>query len=71
VHARVLTPPASLVQVMLVRKRDNFKLYAMKVIRKEYMILKQQVGNIKSERLLLQSVKVSVCVCALACVGRR
>lgn len=60
-------------KVMMVRKRDSGAIYAMKVIRKEYMlgilcflletflitvsIAKNQVANIKSERQLLELIK--------------
>jgi len=43
-------------KVFLVRKKDNKRLYAMKVLRKEYIAKRNQKFNTKTERELLQKM---------------
>jgi serum/glucocorticoid-regulated kinase 2 len=40
-------------KVFLVKKNDDQKVYAMKVLKKKNMIIKKQVEHIKSERRIL------------------
>eukprot|EP00947_MAST-08B_sp_MAST-8B-sp1_P004623 g4623.t1 len=44
-------------KVLLVRKRDTNRLYAMKVLKKQYVIKKRQVEHTKTERSVLGSVQ--------------
>jgi protein-serine/threonine kinase len=41
-------------KVLLVRKKDDNGIYAMKVLKKKYMIKKNQVEHIKTERQILE-----------------
>lgn len=43
-------------KVLLVRKKSNNKLYAMKVLRKELVIMRRQVAHTKTERLILSEI---------------
>jgi serine/threonine protein kinase len=43
----------SYAKVALVRKKDNNKIYAMKILKKDYIRLKKQVSHIKTERSIL------------------
>lgn len=44
-------------KVMLVRKNDTGELLAMKVLRKEHLIKRNQVEHTKTERRILETVK--------------
>jgi serine/threonine protein kinase len=44
-------------KVILVRKRDTGQLYAMKVLKKSYVVKKRQVEHTKTERSVLGSVQ--------------
>lgn len=41
-------------KVMLVKKKDNGKFYAMKILRKDVIIKRNQITNTKAERAILQ-----------------
>ena len=41
-------------KVLLVRKKDDDSIYAMKVLKKKYMRKKNQVEHIKTERQILE-----------------
>ena len=43
-------------KVLLVRKNDDKKVYAMKILKKKHMIKKNQVEHIKTERRILEVV---------------
>ena len=43
----------SYAKVILVKKKDNNKIYAMKILKKDYIRLKKQVAHIKTERSIL------------------
>ncbi|GAM18625.1 hypothetical protein SAMD00019534_018000 [Acytostelium subglobosum LB1] len=43
-------------KVMQVRKKDDNKIYAMKVLRKEAIIARKQVNHTKSEKTILQGI---------------
>ena len=43
-------------KVMLVEKKDNKKIYALKSLRKEEIIDKDQVQHTKTERFVLEKV---------------
>ena len=43
-------------KVMQVRKRDNGKIYAMKVLKKEQLIARKQVAHTKTERKVLEEI---------------
>jgi len=43
-------------KVLLVRKKSNHKLYAMKVLRKEQVVMRRQVVHTKTERLILSEI---------------
>lgn len=43
-------------KVVMVRKKDSGKVYAMKVLRKETVFARRQVENTKSEREILQKI---------------
>lgn len=43
----------SYAKVVLVKKKDNNKIYAMKILKKDYIRLKKQVAHIKTERSIL------------------
>ena len=44
-------------KVMLVRKKDNQKYYAMKILKKESVIARNQVEHTKAERKILQQLQ--------------
>ncbi len=44
-------------KVLLVKKKDDDKLFAMKVLKKKYMIKKNQVEHIKTERQILEMME--------------
>ena len=44
-------------KVILVRKKNEDKLYAMKILKKNHVKLKNQVENTKSERAILEKIK--------------
>jgi serum/glucocorticoid-regulated kinase 2 len=44
-------------KVMLVEKKDNRKCYAMKTLRKKYIIDENQIEHTMTERKILQKVK--------------
>lgn len=43
---------------MLVKKKDDKKIYALKSIRKEEIIDKDQVEHTKTERYVLEKVRI-------------
>jgi serine/threonine protein kinase len=43
-------------KVLLVKKKDNDKLYAMKVLKKKFIRLKKQVNNTWTERKILEKI---------------
>ena len=43
-------------KVMQVRKKDNGKIYAMKVLKKEQLIARKQVAHTKTERKVLEEI---------------
>jgi len=43
-------------KVLLVRKKATNKLYAMKVLRKERVVMRRQVAHTKTERLILEEI---------------
>lgn len=43
-------------KVLLVKKYDDSKIYAMKVLKKKYIIKKNQVSHTKTERSILEMV---------------
>ena len=43
-------------KVMQVRKKDNNKIYAMKVLRKDAIIARKQVAHTRSEKAILQKI---------------
>lgn len=43
-------------KVMLVRKKDTKAIYAMKILRKENIIARNQVEHTKAERAILESL---------------
>jgi serum/glucocorticoid-regulated kinase 2 len=47
----------SFAKVMLVRKKDSHKLYAMKVLKKEEILKRNQIGHTKTEREILAGMK--------------
>ena len=44
-------------KVMQVRKKDNGKVYAMKVLKKEQLIARKQVAHTKTERKVLEEIQ--------------
>mmetsp|Transcript_6064 Transcript_6064/g.9442 ORF Transcript_6064/g.9442 Transcript_6064/m.9442 type:complete len:192 (-) Transcript_6064:834-1409(-) len=44
-------------KVMQVRKKDDGKIYAMKVLRKEAIIARKQVAHTKAEKSILQKIQ--------------
>ncbi|KDO30178.1 AGC protein kinase [Saprolegnia parasitica CBS 223.65] len=44
-------------KVMMVRKKDTQKIYAMKTLRKAALIKRNQLGHTKTERNILQTIK--------------
>jgi len=44
-------------KVLLVRKKNDHNLYAMKVLKKNHVKLKNQVDNTKTERTILEKIK--------------
>jgi len=44
-------------KVMQVKKKDNGKIYAMKVLRKEAIIARKQVAHTKAEKSILQKIQ--------------
>ena len=44
-------------KVMMVRKKDSKKIYAMKTLRKAALIKRNQLGHTKTERNILQTIK--------------
>ena len=44
-------------QVMLVRKKDTGKLYAMKILAKDMLIKRNQVARTKAESRILRAVR--------------
>lgn len=44
-------------KVMQVRKKDNQKIYAMKVLKKEQLIARKQVAHTKTERKVLEEIQ--------------
>ena len=46
----------SYAKVMLVRKKDNHKLYAIKSMKKKYIELKKQEGRIMMEKNILKGL---------------
>lgn len=44
-------------KVMMAKKKDNAKLYAMKILKKKAIIARNQVEHTKSERLILQQLQ--------------
>jgi serum/glucocorticoid-regulated kinase 2 len=44
-------------KVMMVRKKDSQKIYAMKTLRKAALIKRNQLGHTKTERNILQTIK--------------
>eukprot|EP01083_Nonionella_stella_P083671 231419_1 len=49
-------------KVMLVRKKDNHKLYAMKILKKKAIIARRQIEHTKAERRILQSLQHPFCM---------
>jgi len=47
-------------KVMQVRKKDDGKIYAMKVLRKEAIIARKQVTHTKAEKSILQKNSASI-----------
>lgn len=47
----------SFAKVMLVRKKDTSKLYAMKVLKKEEIVRRNQVGHTRTERTILSRMQ--------------
>jgi serum/glucocorticoid-regulated kinase 2 len=43
---------------MQVKKKDDGKIYAMKVLRKEAIIARKQVAHTKAEKSILQKIQV-------------
>ena len=43
----------SYAKVALVRKKDNNKIYALKILKKDYIRQKKQITHIKTERSIL------------------
>ena len=43
-------------KVLLVKKKDNDKLYAMKVLKKKFIRMKKQVNNTWTERKILEKI---------------
>lgn len=44
-------------KVMMVRKKDNMNIYAMKTLRKAALVKRNQLLHTKTERNILQSIK--------------
>lgn len=47
----------SFAKVLLVRKKDNGKLYAMKVLKKEEIFKRNQIDHTKTERIILATLR--------------
>ncbi len=45
--------PSWAMQVVMVRKRDTSRLYAMKILSKSYLVEREEIEHIKSERAIL------------------
>lgn len=68
-------------KVMMVRKKDTRKIYAMKTLRKQALVKRNQLLHTKTERSILQSIKhpylttltyaFQVCVCVDGRKARR
>ena len=43
-------------KVMLVRKKDNHKIYAMKVLKKDQLLKRNQIAHTQTERDILQNM---------------
>lgn len=43
-------------KVYLVRKKDDGKIYAMKTLKKDMIIKKNQTSNTKNERMILEKI---------------
>jgi serum/glucocorticoid-regulated kinase 2 len=48
--------PAPRVQVFQVRKKDTKEIFAMKVLKKEVLVKRKQVGHTQTERLIMETV---------------
>ncbi len=53
-HMLSVIGKGSYAKVMLVRKKDNHKLYALKSMKKKYIELKKQEGRIMMEKNILK-----------------
>ena len=49
-------------KVMLVKKKDNDKLYAMKILKKKAIIARRQIEHTKAERRILESLQHPFCM---------
>jgi len=43
-------------KVMMVQKKDNHKIYAMKSLRKDALLKRNQIGHTQTERFILQNL---------------
>ena len=48
--------------VLLVEKKDDKKIYAMKILKKKAMIKRNQVNHIKAERKIILKIQIKILV---------
>ena len=52
----------SYAKVVLVRKKDTNRIYALKILKKDYIKLRKQVAHIKTERQILVNSFFEFCL---------